>query len=48
MCVLLRQLNIDRVRDGKIVQSCSESFSHGFNYQLTRTPAPTAVAAGSR
>jgi predicted ester cyclase len=46
--VTLRQLNIDRIRDGKIVESWSESFGQGFHYQLTGKPAPAAVAAGSR
>jgi predicted SnoaL-like aldol condensation-catalyzing enzyme len=46
--VTLRQLNIDRIRDGKIVESWTESFGQGFYYQLTGKPAPTAVAAGSR
>jgi predicted ester cyclase len=46
--VTLRQLNIDRVRDGKIVESWSESFGQGFHFQLTGKPAPTAVPAGSR
>jgi predicted ester cyclase len=46
--VTLHQLNIDRVRDGKIVESWSESFGQGFNYQLTGKAPPVAAAAGSR
>jgi predicted ester cyclase len=46
--VTLHQLNVDRIRDGKIVESWAESFGQGFNYQLTGKPAPSAVAAGSR
>ncbi len=38
--VTLRQVNIDRIRDGKIVESWSESFGQGFFYQLTGKPAP--------
>lgn len=41
--VTLRQLNIDRVRDGKIVESWSESFGQGFHYQLTGKAPPVAA-----
>jgi len=43
--VTLHQLNIDRVRDGKIVESWSESFGQGFHYQLTGKAPPVAAAA---
>ena len=42
--VTLRQLNIDRIRDGKIVESWSESFGQGFHYQLTGKAPPVAAA----
>ena len=42
--VTLHQLNIDRVRDGKIVESWSESFGQGFHYQLTGKAPPVAAA----
>jgi predicted ester cyclase len=44
--VKFRQLNIDRIRDGKIVESWSESFGQGFHYQLTGKAPP--VPAGAR
>src|SRR5437867_2341409 len=44
--VRFTQLNIDRVRDGKIVESWSESFGQGFHYQLTGKAPPVAAAAG--
>ena len=43
--VTLRQLNIDRIRDGKIVESWSESFGQGFHYQLTGKAPPVRAAA---
>jgi predicted ester cyclase len=43
--VRFTQLNIDRVRDGKIVESWSESFGQGFHYQLTGKAPPVAAAA---
>jgi predicted ester cyclase len=43
--VTLRQMNIDRIRDGKIVESWSESFGQGFHYQLTGKAPPVAAAA---
>jgi len=43
--VTLRQLNIDRIRDGKIIESWSESFGQGFHYQLTGKAPPVAAAA---
>jgi len=43
--VTLRQLNIDRVRDGRIIESWSESFGQGFHYQLTGKAPPVAAAA---
>jgi predicted SnoaL-like aldol condensation-catalyzing enzyme len=43
--VTLRQLSIDRIRDGKIVESWFESFGQGFYYQLTGKPAPVEAAA---
>ena len=43
--VTLRQLNIDRIRDGKIVESWSESFGQGFHYQLTGKAPPVPAAA---
>jgi predicted ester cyclase len=46
--VTLRQLGIDRIRDGKIVESWTETSGQGFYYQLTGKPVPTAVPAGSR
>ena len=42
--VTFHQLNIDRVRDGKIVESWSESFGQGFHYQLTGKAPPVAAA----
>jgi predicted SnoaL-like aldol condensation-catalyzing enzyme len=44
--VTLRQVNIDRVRDGKIVESWSESFGQGFHYQLTGKAPPVPAAVG--
>ena len=41
--VRLRQLNIDRIRDGKIVESWAESFGQGFHYQLTGKAPPVAA-----
>jgi predicted ester cyclase len=46
--VALHQLNIDRIREGKIVESWSESFGQGFYYQLTGKPAPVPAQAGAR
>jgi len=43
--VTLRQLNIDRVRDGRIIESWFESFGQGFHYQLTGKAPPVAAAA---
>ena len=43
--VTFRQINIDRIRDGKIVESWSESFGQGFHYQLTGKAPPVAAAA---
>jgi predicted SnoaL-like aldol condensation-catalyzing enzyme len=43
--VTLRELSIDRIRDGKIVESWFESFGQGFYYQLTGKPAPVEAAA---
>jgi predicted ester cyclase len=43
--VTFTQLNIDRVRDGKIIESWSESFGQGFHYQLTGKAPPVAAAA---
>jgi len=43
--VRLVQIGIDRVRDGKIVESWYESFGQGFHYQLTGKPAPVEAAA---
>ena len=43
--VKLVAINIDRIRDGKIVESWFESSGQGFNYQLTGKPAPAAAAA---
>ena len=43
--VTFTQLNIDRIRDGKIVESWSESFGQGFHYQLTGKAPPVAAAA---
>lgn len=43
--VTFHQLNIDRIRDGKIVESWSESFGQGFHYQLTGKAPPVAAAA---
>jgi predicted ester cyclase len=43
--VTLTQLNVDRVRDGRIVESWSESFGQGFHYQLTGKAPPVAAAA---
>ena len=43
--VTLRQLNIDRIRDGKIIESWSESFGQGFHYQLTGKAPPVPAGA---
>jgi len=43
--VTFTQLNIDRVRDGRIIESWSESFGQGFHYQLTGKAPPVAAAA---
>jgi len=43
--VTFTQLNIDRIRDGKIVESWTESFGQGFHYQLTGKAPPVAAAA---
>ena len=43
--VTLRQLNIDRIRDGRIIESWFESFGQGFHYQLTGKAPPVAAAA---
>ena len=43
--VTLTQLNIDRIRDGKIVESWSESFGQGFHYQLTGKAPPVPAGA---
>ena len=43
--VTLRQLNIDRIRDGKIIETWSESFGQGFHHQLTGKAPPVAAAA---
>ena len=43
--VTLRQLSIDRIRDGKIVESWSESFGQGFHYQLTGKAPPVPAGA---
>src|SRR2546428_4840798 len=39
--VTLRQLNVDRIRDGKII----ESFGQGFHYQLTGKAPPVPAGA---
>ncbi|HEV8534574.1 MAG TPA: ester cyclase [Candidatus Limnocylindria bacterium] len=46
--VTLHQLNIDRIRDGKIVESWFEAFGQGFYYQLTGKPAPVPAEATAR
>ena len=43
--VTLRQLSIDRIRDGKIVESWSESCGQGFHYQLTGKAPPVPAGA---
>jgi len=43
--VTLRQMNIDRIRDGKIVESWSEGTGQGFHYQLTGKAPPVPAAA---
>jgi len=43
--VTFHQLNIDRIRDGKIVESWSESFGQGFHYQLTGKAPPVPAGA---
>jgi predicted ester cyclase len=39
--VSVSMLSIDRIADGKIVETWDESSSHGFHYQLTGTQAPS-------
>ena len=42
--VTLHQMVIDRIRDGKIVESWSETSGQGFHYQLTGKAPPVAAA----
>src|SRR5437773_10719985 len=45
--VTLRQLNIDRIRDGRSIESRSESVGQGFHYHLT-VNAPRVPAGAAR
>ncbi|HXN02938.1 MAG TPA: ester cyclase [Candidatus Dormibacteraeota bacterium] len=46
--ISLAMMGIDRIANGKIVESWSESSGLGFHYQLTGKPAPSLKQPASR
>jgi steroid delta-isomerase-like uncharacterized protein len=45
--VNLTEIYIDRIRDGKIVETWFESFGQGYYYQLTGRPVPVRQTSNS-